>query len=154
MYHSFMAFQSIGEMMESFAAEAISVAAREYKIELDYGADSLQQIESILAMVYERSQHGMFADLAAKPSGDQDLERNCKLWGGYLGEVVRRRWGGEWTLAPYPGWHSLVPSIEVNGSRLFPLMKIHRRLTQGSAESVWNFYQMLSGKLGPQTTLQ
>lgn len=154
MYHSFVAFQSIGEMMESFAADAVTVAAREYKIALNYGAESLEQIESILAMLCERSPVGMFADLAAKPSGEEDLERNCKLWGGYLGEVVRRRWGGEWALAPYPGWQSLVPSVEVNGARLFPLMKIHRRLTQGSGESIWSFYQMLSGKLGSGKNFQ
>ena len=149
-----MAFTSIGEMMESLAADAVTIAAREYKIDLDYAGGSLEQIESILAILFERSPQGMFADLAARPVDGAELERQCKLWGGYIGEVVRRRWGGEWALAPYPGWKSLVPAVEINGARLFPLMKVHRRLTQGSEESVWTFYQMLSGKLGTEARVQ
>jgi len=149
-----MAFESIGEMMESLARDAVSIAAREYKIDLDYAGGSLQQVESIMGILYERSPQGMFADLAAKPVDGAELERHCKLWGGYIGEVVRKRWGGEWILASYPGWKALVPAVEVNGARLFPMMKVHRRLTQGSDESVWSFYQMLSNKLGVEAKVQ
>ena len=38
-------------------------------------------------------------------------------------------------------------SIDIGGAKIFPVMKIYRRLTQGEGENVWNFYQMVREKL-------
>jgi len=37
----------------------------------------------------------------------------------------------------------------VAGNKLFPSMKIHRRLTEGEADNVWSFYKMVKAKLEP-----
>jgi hypothetical protein len=37
----------------------------------------------------------------------------------------------------------------VAGNKLFPSMKIHRRLTEGDADNVWTFYKMVKAKLEP-----
>jgi hypothetical protein len=37
--------------------------------------------------------------------------------------------------------------LEVGGSRLYPTMKIYRRLTLGAAENVLSFYQMVASRL-------
>ncbi len=49
---------------------------------------------------------------SAAPS-DAETENLCKVWGGYLGEVVRRRWGGEWVLETYPGGKVLTVALNV-----------------------------------------
>jgi hypothetical protein len=41
-----------------------------------------------------------------------------------------------------------VPAIEVRGSRLFPLMKVYRRLTVGDEEDLRAFYAMVTERLG------
>ena len=41
-----------------------------------------------------------------------------------------------------------VPAIEVRASRLFPLMKVYRRLTQGDEEDLRGFYAMVTERLG------
>jgi hypothetical protein len=41
-----------------------------------------------------------------------------------------------------------VPAIDVRGSRLFPLMKVYRRLTIGGEEDLQAFYTMVTGRLG------
>src|SRR5260370_18559186 len=66
----------------------------------------------------------------------------CKMWGSYLGEVVRRRFGGEWSVETYPGKQFATLTLSVGANKLFPTMKIHRRLTQGEDDSVWSFYKM------------
>jgi hypothetical protein len=36
----------------------------------------------------------------------------------------------------------------VRGSRLFPLMKVYRRITMGDGESIAAFFDMVTGRLG------
>ena len=132
-----MAEQTIGDVMAGYAEAAVQEAGGE-KIALDYGEESLRQLDPMLDILRPR--------LSAFPG---DLDEACKRWGGYLGEVVRRRWGGDWTIESYPGKGFLVVTLSVAGSKIYPAMKIHRRLTSTpSEESIWSFYQMLQTRLG------
>jgi hypothetical protein len=130
----------LGKMMLAYAEQAVA-AAREFEIQLDYSEESLKQVENIL----ERRQIPGVAPGAATSAApsDADTEDLCKMWGGYLGEVVRRRWGGEWVLETYPGGNVLTVALSTPGGTVFPSMKIYRRLSQGAAENVWSFYCMM-----------
>jgi len=81
-------------------------------------------------------------------SPERDLDFEVRLWGSYLGEVLRRRYAGTWEMTQYPGGVAAVPAVEVRGSRLFPLMKVYRRLTEGSEEDLRTFYSMVTERLG------
>jgi hypothetical protein len=130
-------FRSIGEMMENCAAEAVQVAHDDFGFHLDYSEASLASLETILS--------GLSGGLQ---TGDKDaVEQQVKRWGGYFGEVVRRRWQGSWDLVQYPGGAAAVPTLLVAGSQVYPLMKIYRRLTMGDAENVCNFYEKIRQKL-------
>jgi hypothetical protein len=48
----------------------------------------------------------------------------------------------------YPGGATAVPSVDVRGSRLFPLMKVYRRLTTGEEEDLHTFFTMVTERLG------
>ena len=67
---------------------------------------------------------------------EKDLDFEVRLWGSYLGEVLRRRYAGRWEMTQYPGGIVAVPAVDVRGSRLFPLMKVYRRLTAGEEEDL------------------
>ena len=51
-------------------------------------------------------------------------------------------------MTQYPGGVAAVPSIDVRGSRLFPLMKVFRRLTVGEEEDLRAFFAMVTERLG------
>ena len=123
-------FDSIGAMMSAYAAEAVRVAAAEHRIRLDFSLESIPSLENLLA-----------GQAAA------DLEYQSKTWGSYFGEVLRKRWGGEWSLTQYPNAVAAVPTLEVNGSRLYPLMKVYRRLTLGESEDLVEFLGMVAKRL-------
>ena len=123
--------QDLSQIMQSYAEQAVA-AARAQQIELDYSEESLKQVENIL----ERLD-------APGASPTEDAEELCKMWGGYLGEVVRRRWGGEWMLETYPGGNVLTVALSTPGGTVFPSLKIYRRLSQGAAENIWSFYCMM-----------
>jgi hypothetical protein len=128
------AFADLGSMMEGYARAASERGWIEYQRKLDFSSDSIEGLDDILVLVGE--------------SPELDLEFEVRLWGSYLGEVVRRRYAGVWEMTQYPGGLAAVPAIEVRGSRLFPLMKVFRRLTEGSEEDLHSFYCMVTDRLG------
>lgn len=132
-------FNSIQEMMQNCAAQAVDRAQQEFGFSLDYSEASLRDLETILACV-----------AVSLPAGDKDaVEREVKLWGAYFGEVALRQFGGAWDLVVYPGGAVAVPTLVMGGSQLYPLMKLYRRLTMGEAENVWLYYQKIRPRLSP-----
>ena len=130
-------FKSIAEMMQNSADRAVEIAHDRFGFQLDYSEESLQSLETILASV----------STTLNLLENEKVEEQVKLWGGYLGEVVRRYWNGGWDLIQYPGGVAAVPTLLVSGSQLYPLMKIYRRLTIGDRENVWEFYQRIRNHL-------
>ena len=127
-------FPDLGSMMQGYANAAVDVAESEFRRKLDYSPDSVNALDEILVLLSE--------------SPDVDLDFESRLWGSYLGELLRTRYAGTWEMTQYPGGQVAVPAIDVRGSRLFPLMKVYRRLTIGEEEDLPGFYAMVTGRLG------
>ncbi|MGH9600891.1 MAG: hypothetical protein ACRD24_00765 [Terriglobales bacterium] len=140
-----MSYNSIDDMVRDFAQGAVDIA-RQFEITLDYSEDSLQHVESILGQLHNDLRHGPPAGRPAAPPTDQ-MEMMCKLWGGYFGEVVRRRWGGEWTIETYPGGNFATLTLTLPAGKIFPSIKVYRRLTEGEGDNLWKFYQSMRPKL-------
>jgi hypothetical protein len=127
-------FPDLGTMMEGYARAAAELGKNEFHQRLDFTSDSIDGLDEILVVVGE--------------SPELDLDFEVRLWGSYLGEVLRRRYAGSWEMTPYPGGATEVPAIEVRASRLFPLMKVYRRLTAGDEEDLRSFFAMVTERLG------
>jgi hypothetical protein len=125
-------FASLAEMMSAYAEEAVRLAWSEHRQRLDLSESSVDLLEKIL-----------------DGQSTEDLEFQTRLWGSYFGEVIRRRFAGEWEFSQYPGGGvAAVPTLLVRGSRLYPLVKVYRRLTLGEAENLPAFYKMVAARLG------
>jgi len=120
--------------MEGYAQAASEFARSEFKQNLDFSSESIDSLDDILVRVGE------------SPELDMDFE--VRLWGAYLGEVLRRRYAGTWEMTQYPGGVAAVPAVELRGSRLFPLMKVFRRLSEGEEEDLRTFFSMVTERLG------
>ncbi len=129
-----MSFPDLGAMMEGYAQAAAELARSEFKQKLDFSSESIDSLDDILVQVGE------------SPEFDMDFE--VRLWGAYLGEVLRRRYAGTWEMTQYPGGVNAVPAVELRGSRLFPLMKVYRRLNEGEEEDLRAFFSMVTERLG------
>lgn len=128
----------ISAMMLAFADEAVKMGREGFEVELDFSESSLQKVEEILTHLSTEM---------PESASEASIDEMSKMWGGYLGEVVRRRWGGEWTIDYYPGGQFLIITLNVNGSKLFPSMKVNRRLTEGPQENIWDFYKTVKARL-------
>jgi hypothetical protein len=125
-------FASLADMMSAYAEEAVRLAWSEHRQRLDLSESSVDLLEKILA-----------------GQSTEDLEFQTRLWGSYFGEVIRRRFAGEWEFSQYPGGGvAAVPTLLVRGSQLYPLVKVYRRLTLGEAENLPAFYKMVAARLG------
>ncbi len=137
-------FPDLEAMMESYARAASELAASQFQRKLDFSGDSVEGLDEILVILGE--------------SPELDLDFEVRLWGSYLGEVLRRRYAGTWELVPYPGelpngsgksgGPVAVPAVEVRGSRLFPLLKVYRRLSMGEEDDLRSFFAMVTERLG------
>lgn len=127
-------FPSLDAMMQGYSQAAAQVAQEQFRRDLDYSSESIEGLDEILVLVGE--------------SPELDIDFEVRLWGSYLGEVLRRRYAGGWEMTKYPGGEMAVPAVEVRGSRLFPLMKVYRRLTEGEEEDLATFFAMVTERLG------
>ena len=127
-------YPDLGAMMEGYALAAADLARRDFRHKLDFTSESIDALDEILVLVGE--------------SPELDLDFEVRLWGSYLGEVLRRRYAGGWEMTQYPGGAVAVPAVELRGSRVFPLMKVYRRLTVGEEEDLRAFYTMVTERLG------
>lgn len=125
-------YSSVDAMVNSYCEKAVSLG-QQFNADLDFSENSLMELETILAQLERKM-----------PS---DVNEACKIWGSYLGEVVRRRFGGDWSIETYPGKQFATLTLNVNGNRLFPSIKVHRRLTEGADDNVWEFYRKVKAKL-------
>src|SRR5260370_1096474 len=111
----------------------VAVAKGEFGQKLDFSSESVNALDEILVLLSE--------------SLDLDLDYESRLWGSYLGEVLRRRYAGTWEMTQYPGGEHAVPAVEVRGSRLFSLMKVYRRITMGAGGSIAAFFALATRRL-------
>ncbi|HEY1767123.1 MAG TPA: hypothetical protein VGG26_05685 [Terracidiphilus sp.] len=127
-------YPDLGGMMEGYAQAAAALGQSDFGQMLDFASESIDALDEILVLVGE--------------SPELDLDFEVRLWGSYLGEVLRRRYAGSWEMTVYPGGATAVPSVDVRGSRLFPLMKVYRRLTAGEEEDLHTFFTTVTERLG------
>lgn len=132
------AHDSVAAMAEAYAQKAVQ-AARSFNTQLDYSENSLMELEAILDQFARQM-------AASQPSSDE-LSEICKTWGSYFGEVLRHRFGGDWSIESYPGKSFATLTLNINGNKIFPSMKVHRRLTEGEQDNIWSFYRMVEAKL-------
>lgn len=133
---------TIAVMMQAYAQDAVDFARNQFQIDLDFSENSLEQVDQILAALHNTLPKGRLGKLFKSGPSQEQIGDMAKGWGGYIGEVIRRRWGGEWTTetAAHPG---TVITLRVLGYDIFPPAKVYKRLTNGSEDNIWHYYQVI-----------
>jgi hypothetical protein len=129
--------------MAGFAEEAV-VNAKANGFTLDYSPASIERVEKVLEMLYAELPH----DGAPAFSGQaaDDALDTARVYGGYIGEVLRRSSGGEWLLdrETDPSDPNPAIALQKGAKRVFPVDKVMKRLFNGTQDNVWFYYQMLA----------
>jgi hypothetical protein len=123
---------STADVMADSAKEAMKLTRKYFVVELNYTEESLEELERVIDDYR-----------VALPDGDrpETVLLMARVWGAYLGEVIRRRVGGEWIEADEtPGEAA---ALQVGERTVQPILHVRRRLEEGKSHNVWEFYQSL-----------
>jgi len=121
-------------MMAEYAQDAVAMARDKFQMEFDYSLESIEWLNIILQSQFEAMPTGWQLLYRFRPS-KRKLRMLSKTWGGYLGEVIRRQWGGQW-VAPADGPFKGGVTLLVQGTMLSPVARAHRQLANGAEASV------------------
>ena len=81
----------INDLMKASSDYAIIEAKERFGQVLDFSEESIVKLESILEQVYQH-----FANLTKDEETNKAITDASVLWGSYLGEYIRVKWGGTW----------------------------------------------------------
>src|SRR5688572_17920252 len=125
-----MSDQTITDVMRAHAVDAVAYAKSRFRMDLDLSSQSLERVDRILAAMYFDIPRTFFAKLFRRGPTDDLVWDWSKMWGGYVGEVIRKRWGGVWRSSLKPDGHAQI-SFDVLGQRYYPIDVMRRRLVEG-----------------------
>ncbi len=128
---------------EAYALDAADFLKGQYKVVLDWSDSSIRHIEAAMADMYRQLP-------AARPTEDE-IDGFAKLYGYYVGEVFRKNHGATWGMidagdGPFTGLRA-----DRSGRLFWPVGRARKRLTEGPAEDMWDYYMELrkEPKAGP-----
>ena len=119
---------SINDEMKGTAEYAIKASKERFNSELDFSEQSVAQLDKILERIY----WGFYSQ--PKDRGEGGLVfQTAIIWGSYLGEYMRRKWGGTWILN---GKDRVLSIINIEFS---PINLVYQKITTHPEYSVKNY---------------
>jgi hypothetical protein len=133
---------TITNVMQAYAQDALDFAREGFQTDLDFSEHSIELVERILSLIHDTlPKDSSKGSQEARPSEDQ-IWRMAKIWGGYIGEVIRRRWGGNWATGNFR-FNNEAISLETQDAVIFPPAKVYKRIVNGPEDNIWDYYQLL-----------
>src|SRR5688572_29377178 len=123
----FVADKTHQQVGEAYAADAVNLARDTYKKNLDFSDGSIVLVEEILGLLHLGTPH-------TDPSPEKAFEM-AKVFGSYVGEVFRRRYGAEWGMVTLNGQQ--LPGLRAlqSGKIFWPWGKVSNRIEDGPEDS-------------------
>jgi hypothetical protein len=127
---------NINDEMKATAEYAIKAANQRFKQDLDYSEESIPKLDKILEQIYWGfSNH-------PKDEGEGGVIYNAAIiWGSYLGEYMRLKWGGTWMLK---GSEEL---LSIKNIEFSPISLVYQKITRHPEYSVENYVNEAKSKV-------
>jgi hypothetical protein len=125
------------------AAVAAGHALRQSRYAADFSGPSLWQVERF----FEDNTGG------GKPRGELARDTGKRLFaiGCYVGEVIRRERGGEWKADDADPQGEINVALHLrDGSVIWPVQRVMKRVTQGAEDSIAAYGLALGVAVGPE----
>ena len=129
--------EDLSDEMKNLAEQAVVDARTVHGIDPDYTPESIQRVEQILSGVYNSKPRGLLSRLFGRALSGDDAARLARMYGSYVGESLRRKWGGEWERDHPVAGPGAYP-IACRGHQSFPLAWCYKRLMNGPEDNIWH----------------
>lgn len=137
-----MSEEDLSEQMADLAEEAVQVAKARFATELDFSTESIEKLERILDGIYRSRARRWAAKHWGGIPGEKKTWGWALLGGAYLGETIRRHWGGQWTHQKNGNPEEAL-TLWVRDVPIHPAAKVYHRLVDGPEHNVWHHYELL-----------
>jgi len=117
------------------AAEAAVRYAAKHGKTLDYSTESIRTVEALLGELHDSHAHGSLPRMV--------LNVHALEFGGYIGEVLRLKYGGSWATDHTVAGPGSFP-IHWKSSDSFPVTWCGKRILNGDEENVWVKFQVVT----------
>ena len=114
--------------------QAIKTAKLTFDESLDFTSESLEGVERIMTKLQKQE----------PKLTDEQITELSKLWGVYVGEVIRRYYGGQWTIVDG------LPDVALGGRQAAPVAKVRKRLVGGATENLKYYFTSIMKVLSSQ----
>lgn len=129
--------QDISTTMSQYAVLAASYAQDVFAAELDSTPASVAMVETCAARLYNDKPKNFISNLLFRGPSDAEVMEVAKIFGGYIGEVLRSKVGGSWEHRAEGGI-----GLHVGDTWYFPVGQVHRRLTEGPRYNLNEYFQI------------
>ena len=134
-------------LVEPYLAAAREAALKLKDALFDLSPATIPVLEQILDDIYNEIHARTLRRRIGLGPSEVDIEQWATVWGIYLGEVLRTELGGKWIIG-----HEEAPTLLAvefpDGTTTFPTAKVFKRLSDGAAESVVEYYELVKGSVG------
>ena len=115
-------------------------AQRVYSTELDFSEGSIADLDLILGRMSEMIPRGRLQSLFKRQPAPEQIAGIALMYGIYLGEVLRRKLGGEWRVEIIEGSKAVGLRLPA-GVTVYPASETYRRLTKPEEAGVEEFFR-------------
>jgi len=133
---------TISAVMQANAEQAVKYAHDRFRSELDYSAHSLERVDKIIDVMHIDLPKSFVARAIKGAAVEEEIWTTAKMWGAYVGETIRRKWGGRWRTTPSPEGHAEIV-LELPTGKCKPVAEVRRRLAEGTGPGAFAMYAAL-----------
>ena len=132
--------------MLSAANSAVEHARKYWSTELDFSPRSIEDVELILARMHDSIPRKIYEKLYKRGPTPEQMATISLAYGAYLGEVIRREFGGTWSKEDVSG-EATIALVFSPQTKLFTPAKVWKRLNRGDEDNIRTFYEFYSEML-------
>jgi hypothetical protein len=118
---------------------AIKTAKLTYDEALDLSSESLEQVERIMSKLHKQA-----TEAGPDQLTEQQISELSTLWGIYVGEVIRRYYGGQWSIIDG------APDLTLGGKNATPIAKVRKRIVGGPMDNLKYYFTSIMKVLSSQ----
>ena len=136
----------ISQMAKFYSERAFEHALVNYELQLEFSGTGIERLEQVLdrlSSTLPRDSAGQLLILDFNSAAA--FSKMCLTYGSFLGEAMRLQWHGEWKAEVSPhdarSWR-----MNIADRRFLPIVKVCRRMVNGSEENIVAYYDSIEGK--------
>ena len=131
-------------MTAADALAAIDHAKSKFRVDLDFSLESVERLEQVLEQLHRTIPKGFMGKIFGVAITGS-IESMSKIYGSYLGEVLRKHAGGEWVIT------DAGVSLTKADAQVWPAAKVYKRLTNGAEDNVAVYFKVLLDEYWPRS---